>query len=510
MAQPLNARGTFFGGGNRGFGTIIRREEQGTFADSGLRVAQRMKAEEEARRKEKKDTLAELRDIELPKAEDIFSPYMDASTSMLNEIIDEYANGKINDAQLTMRVNEYRGMVNKGNQMKGLFEETVKLYEDDPTINAAAASRWLRQQAAGDGSPEYLSKTSIEGLNNLGFLDMEGGSAFLETQKVISQITNNVATDIRQRIIEGDTSWMGNNIVMDKQQMNTEFSRIFEEVVTNNGIEYRLKNPNDPSAREIVDSALQDKRFSRIVYDQLREDSPDKETFTKDEARNKAIRILGGYSPTEITQEDVSETMGVRFAPQRRGGGKGDDVDADERRTEWYKHLMSGQPDLVNNALNYLTGTTNVPFTDLREIISSDTLASLNRTYDSDDLTSASFDIKRGYLKNGEPTIVLVPKESISKKGGLFGTGLFAGSLEEGRPIEVSVDLNSSQSQEFWNNYYNIANTYSTTGEKAHYNENKGGQIGGATPTAPATPTTPSAPTTSSQSGGGRYDNIGQ
>lgn len=502
MAQPLNARGTFFGGGNRGFGTIIRREEQGTFADSGLRVAQRMKAEEEARRKEKKDTLAELRDIELPKAEDIFSPYMDASTSMLNEIIEEYANGKINDAQLTMRVNEYRGMVNKGNQMKGLFEETVKLYEDDPTINAAAASRWLRQQAAGDGSPEYLSKTSIEGLNNLGFLDMEGGSAFLETQKVISQITNNVATDIRQRIIEGDTSWMGNNIVMDKQQMNTEFSRIFEEVVTNNGIEYRLKNPNDPSAREIVDSALQDKRFSRIVYDQLREDSPDKETFTKDEARNKAIRILGGYSPTEITQEDVSETMGVRFAPQRRGGGKGDDVDADERRTEWYKHLMSGQPDLVNNALNYLTGTENMDFQDLRTILPQSEVDRLSRIFNFDALRVSDFDIQKGFLdSDGNPTLKLIPRKEIDRKG--YRTGTFPA----GRPLEVQIDLTSSQTPEFWNKYYDFANTYSTIGKKAHYNENKGGQIGGATP---ATPTTPSAPTTSSQSGGGRYDNIGQ
>jgi hypothetical protein len=508
MAQPLNARGTFFGGGNRGLGTIIRREEQGTFADSGLRVAQRMKAEEEKAKTKRQEKLDELQDFE--EAKDIFAPYLDTATGMINEIIDEYANGRLTDAELAMRVNDYKSLVYKGNQMKDSFDKIVELYEKDPTIDATAATKWARKQAAGDGSREYLTQKNKDGLSGLGFLDEEGGSAFLVPEKVISEITTEVATDIKQMIQDGDTKWLGGNISMTKEQMNLEFSRLFEEEYTNEGVKFKLRDPNSPEAKEIIDSSLLNKKFSRIVYDQLREDNPEKESFTKDEARNKAIRILGGYSDTKIETEDKTKTMGVRWKPERRAGGKGDDVDADERRTEWYKHLMSGQPDLVNNALNYLTGTTNVPFTDLREIISSDTLASLNRTYNDDDLTSASFDIKRGYLKNGEPTVVLVPRKSISKKGGLWGTGLFAGSLEEGRPIEVSVDLNSSQSQEFWNNYYNIANTYSTTGEKAHYNENKGGQIGGATPTAPATPTTPSAPTTSTQSGGGKYDNIGQ
>lgn len=500
MAQPLNARGTFFGGGNRGLGTIIRREEQGTFADSGLRVAQRMKAEEEKAKTKRQEKLDELQDFE--EAKDIFAPYLDTATGMINEIIDEYANGRLTDAELAMRVNDYKSLVYKGNQMKDSFDKIVELYEKDPTIDATAATKWARKQAAGDGSREYLTQKNKDGLSGLGFLDEEGGSAFLVPEKVISEITTEVATDIKQMIQDGDTKWLGGNISMTKEQMNLEFSRLFEEEYTNEGVKFKLRDPNSPEAKEIIDSSLLNKKFSRIVYDQLREDNPEKESFTKDEARNKAIRILGGYSDTKIETEDKTKTMGVRWKPERRAGGKGDDVDVDERRTEWYKHLMSGQPDLVNNALNYLTGTENMDFQDLRTILPQSEVDRLSRIFNFDALRVSDFDIQKGFLdSDGNPTLKLIPRKEIDRKG--YRTGTFPA----GRPLEVQIDLTSSQTPEFWNKYYDFANTYSTIGKKAHYNENKGGQIGGATP---ATPTTPSAPTTSTQSGGGKYDNIGQ
>lgn len=500
MAQPLNARGTFFGGGNRGLGTIIRREEQGTFADSGLRVAQRMKAEEEKAKTKRQEKLDELQDFE--EAKDIFAPYLDTATGMINEIIDEYANGRLTEAELAMRVNDYKSLVYKGNQMKDSFDKIVELYEKDPTIDATAATKWARKQAAGDGSREYLTQKNKDGLSGLGFLDEEGGSAFLVPEKVISEITTEVATDIKQMIQDGDTKWLGGNISMTKEQMNLEFSRLFEEEYTNEGVKFKLRDPNSPEAKEIIDSSLLNKKFSRIVYDQLREDNPEKESFTKDEARNKAIRILGGYSDTKIETEDKTKTMGVRWKPERRAGGKGDDVDADERRTEWYKHLMSGQPDLVNNALNYLTGTENMDFQDLRTILPQSEVDRLSRIFNFDALRVSDFDIQKGFLdSDGNPTLKLIPRKEIDRKG--YRTGTFPA----GRPLEVQIDLTSSQTPEFWNKYYDFANTYSTIGKKAHYNENKGGQIGGATP---ATPTTPSAPTTSTQSGGGKYDNIGQ
>lgn len=500
MAQPLNARGTFFGGGNRGLGTIIRREEQGTFADSGLRVAQRMKAEEEKAKTKRQEKLDELQDFE--EAKDIFAPYLDTATGMINEIIDEYANGRLTDAELAMRVNDYKSLVYKGNQMKDSFDKIVELYEKDPTIDATAATKWARKQAAGDGSREYLTQKNKDGLSGLGFLDEEGGSAFLVPEKVISEITTEVATDIKQMIQDGDTKWLGGNISMTKEQMNLEFSRLFEEEYTNEGVKFKLRDPNSPEAKEIIDSSLLNKKFSRIVYDQLREDNPEKESFTKDEARNKAIRILGGYSDTKIETEDKTKTMGVRWKPERRAGGKGDDVDADERRTEWYKHLMSGQPDLVDNALNYLTGTEKMDFQDLRTILPQSEVDRLSRIFNFDALRVSDFDIQKGFLdSDGNPTLKLIPRKEIDRKG--YRTGTFPA----GRPLEVQIDLTSSQTPEFWNKYYDFANTYSTIGKKAHYNENKGGQIGGATP---ATPTTPSAPTTSTQSGGGKYDNIGQ
>lgn len=500
MAQPLNARGTFFGGGNRGLGTIIRREEQGTFADSGLRVAQRMKAEEEKAKTKRQEKLDELQDFE--EAKDIFAPYLDTATGMINEIIDEYANGRLTEAELAMRVNDYKSLVYKGNQMKDSFDKIVELYEKDPTIDATAATKWARKQAAGDGSREYLTQKNKDGLSGLGFLDEEGGSAFLVPEKVISEITTEVATDIKQMIQDGDTKWLGGNISMTKEQMNLEFSRLFEEEYTNEGVKFKLRDPNSPEAKEIIDSSLLNKKFSRIVYDQLREDNPEKESFTKDEARNKAIRILGGYSDTKIETEDKTKTMGVRWKPERRAGGKGDDVDADERRTEWYKHLMSGQPDLVDNALNYLTGTEKMDFQDLRTILPQSEVDRLSRIFNFDALRVSDFDIQKGFLdSDGNPTLKLIPRKEIDRKG--YRTGTFPA----GRPLEVQIDLTSSQTPEFWNKYYDFANTYSTIGKKAHYNENKGGQIGGATP---ATPTTPSAPTTSTQSGGGKYDNIGQ
>lgn len=497
MAQPLNARGTFFGGGNRGLGTIIEREEQGTFADSGLRVAQRMKAEEKKAKTKRQEKLDELQDFE--EAKDIFAPYLDTATGMINEIIDEYANGRLTDAELAMRVNDYKSLVYKGNQMKDSFDKIVELYEKDSTIDAAAATKWARKQAAGDGSREYLTQKNKDGLSGLGFLDEEGGSAFLVPEKVISEITTEVATDIKQMIQDGDTKWLGGNISMTKEQMNLEFSRLFEEEYTNEGVKFKLRDPNSPEAKEIIDSSLLNKKFSRIVYDQLREDNPEKESFTKDEARNKAIRILGGYSDTKIETEDKTKTMGVRFKPERRTGGKGDDVDADERRTEWYKHLMSGQPDLVDNALNYLTGTEKIDFQDLRTILPQSEVDRLSGMFNFDALRVSDFDIQKGFLdSDGNPTLRLIPKKEIDRKG--YRTGTFPA----GRPLEVQIDLTSSQTPQFWLKYYDFANTYSTIGKKAHYNENKGGRIGEATPTAPT------APTTSSQSGGGKYDNIGQ
>ncbi len=497
MAQPLNARGTYFGGGNRGLGTIIGREETGTFFDSGLRVAQRQKAEEQAAKTKREEQLDKIADVEI---KDVFMPYLDASSNMLDDITQRFADGQLSDAELTMELNRYKAFVYKGNQMGEEFENVSKLYDEDARINAAAARKGLYLQAGGDGTPESLQGVTESGLDNLYFLNEEGGSAYLNNQEVISTMTNNIATDIRQRIDNGDREVFGGNVWQSDAQINTEFSRIFEEVVTNNGTEYRLRDPNDPKAKEIIDSSLQDRFFSRIVYDQLREENPEKEAFTKEEARDKAIRILGGYSETKIERDEKTT---ARSIPQRRaaGRGRGTEVDEDARRTEWYRHLMSGNPTLTENALNYFTGSVGIEYQDLRTIMSPESRSELESELNIDDLNNSAFNIQSARFEDGKAILTVTPDGDISKKGGIFGTGILAGSLKSGEEKEIVIDLRSNTTQEFWNEYYNIANTYSTTGEKSHYNENKGGQIGA--------PTTPSAPTTSSvPTGGGELDDL--
>lgn len=496
MAQPLNARGTYFGGGNRGFGTIIGREETGTFFDSGLRVAQRQQAEEQAAKTKREEQLEKIADVEI---KDVFMPYLDASSNMLDDITQRFADGQLSDAELTMELNRYKAFVYKGNQMGEEFENVSKLYDEDARINSAAARKGLYLQAGGDGTPESLQGITEKGLDNLYFLNEEGGSAYLNNQEVISTMTNNIATDIRQRIDNGDREVFGGNVWQSDAQINTEFSRIFEEVVTNKGTEYRLRDPNDPKAKEIIDSSLQDKFFSRIVYDQLREENPEKEAFTKEEARDKAIRILGGYSETKIERDEKTT---ARTIPKRitDGRGRGNEVDEDARRTEWYRHLTSGRPVLVKNALNYLTGTTMVPFEDLEAILTQGDdgeLARLLNKFDAEDLRNTSFNIKRGYLNdNGNPVLTITNNTEIS------GRRWRDRNKPKNTTMEVEIDLKNERSQEFWNKYYNIAQTFSDIGEKSHYNENKGGQIGEAQPTQ-QTQTNQEATT---ESGGGRYD----
>lgn len=462
-----DSKGTYFNQGNRGFATILQRAEQGSFFDSALRVAGRKQA---AKQKEQDAILENL------KPDDVWAPYSAAANGILEQGIEALASGNLDRAGAMKIAVQYKNAQSQAKGMQEAHKTAIANYDKDSRVDAAKATEWRWKSITGDGTLDYLNTIVNTGVDDAGFLNEWGGGSVLNDSAVVKDVVKNLRTTL-QEFSEGEQKeYMGpGSVAITRQKVKQLTNELFTRVPDpDNANQYTiaLKDVETLRREGLLDTFLEDEYFNRVVQDALWNESGQQRTnFRPDEIEGKAMELLNMYGAAKQEITTDQDSQGYRYSTGDRDSGKGDDVDAQERMAEWYRHLKSNDPQLIENAANHLANTIMVPGNDLVQILSEEDKKALSANQDK--LSATDFKIIRASVDgSGELTMVVEP----SKDSGSF---LYPGkNYKAGRPMTVKVNRNASDAPEFWNKYYNLAMKRSMTEDKPHYNENKGGDVG--------------------------------
>lgn len=465
-----DSKSTYFGQGNRGMATILQRAEQGSFFDSALRVAGRKQA---AKQKEQDAILENLT------PDDVWAPYSAAANNLLEQGLEEYAKGNLDRAGAMKLAVQYKNAQSQAKGMQEAHKEALSVYQKDNEINEGFATDWRFKSIVGDGSLNKLGEIVNKGVNDFGFVNEWGGSEGLNESNVVSNLVGDLRTTLEEFSQGEQKEYVGPGSMRVtqekvKQLVNQAFTTTRDE---QGNLKVSLKDAETLKQEGLLDSFMENERFNRIVMDALWKESGQQRTsFRPDEIEAKAMELINLYGADQQEVTTDQDSQGFRYSvPSQRGGRGKDDVDAQERMTEWYRHLQSGNQELVENAASYLAGTVDMPGADLIEILPQnirDEWTSTNSR--KKDLNNTDFTITNADVNGGIVTLTVIPDKTL----GGFWTGK---PFRKGQSTEVQVDLSANTSPEFWNKYYNLAKQRSNVGDdKPHYNENKGGDIGGA------------------------------
>lgn len=475
MAENNDARGIYFGGGNTGFATVLPQAEQGSGLDIAIKAAEQKKAEKAQREKDILDRI---------KPGDVWGPMAPAANSMLQKAIDDYAAGNLSLAD-AMRVNvDYKTFMDQANTMQKDHTEALAAYKKDPVIRDDYASKWRYQKVVGDGSLEHAKNASIEGVDNLGFLNEWGGSQGVDEGKAVRSI----ATDLRETL---------NNFVLGEEEEfigpgAKRFTRTTARALMNEAFEKGTDEDGNPTVKVksaaklresgLLDSFLQSKPFHRVVMDRLyNRYNKERTNFSQAEIEAEAVKLIDlyGAEKQELTLDIDSQNARYSVPGTGRKSGK---VDPAERRKEWYEHLQSNDSALRQSALNYLVNT-EINGSDLWDIIDSTqqviqkTGAKANQRgystwdFEKKTLNEADFTINSSLIdENGRVVLRVTNDRKIGRKG--------AYDLKDGRQLEIVIDPSKMKSPEWW-----IQKLYNKSKEKGdeEYNQSAAGEISGGT-----------------------------
>lgn len=505
--MPTDSKGVYYDPSNRGFATILKRAEEGSFFDSALNVAKRRKQEEA----QKRDDI-----LKMLTPDDVWAPYSESANNILLSGVESLASGDLDRAGAMKLAVQYKTAQDQAKGMQELHTTAITNYAKDSRIDENKATEWRWGQAVGDGSIDFLKEALNKGVDDVGFLNEFGGSQYLNDSEVVTYLVDNLRTTLEEFETDETKEYYGPGGIRYtsqkiKELRNQAFTRVPDP---ENGNQYKLvlKDAQTLKNEGLLDSFMEDPYFNRMVQDALWEESGrERTTFRPDEIEQKAMQLINlyGSEQQELTVTEQSET--ARYTPSKpekeaKDSGKKDSgkkgegkMTADESMALWYEHLMSGDPALMQDAASYLVDTREIESASLAEMV-----------VDSD---KSIFYRRNGRLRSGanEAGLEILNAEPVQMSDGSYGLRVKVSSdhqLGSGMNIQkkknqafyVTIDLNKNKSPEFWNKYYNLAKNKSTVGEeKPHYMENKGGAIGTTKPEAPATPTAPTAPTDSTK-----------
>lgn len=500
--MPTDSKGVYYDPSNRGFATILKRAEEGSFFDSALNVAKRRQAEEA----KKRDDI-----LKMLTPDDVWAPYSESANNILLSGVESLASGDLDRAGAMKLAVQYKTAQDQAKGMQDLHTTAIANYTKDSRIDENKATEWRWGQAVGDGSIDFLKEALNKGIDDVGFLNDFGGSEYLNDSEVVTYLVDNLRTTLEEFETDETKEYYGPGGIRYtsqriKQLRNQAFTRIPDP---ENGNQYKLvlKDAQTLKNEGLLDSFMEDPYFNRMVQDALWEESGRERTsFRPEEIEQKAMQLINlyGSEQQELTVTEQSET--ARYTPSKpekepKDSGKKDSgkkdggkMTADESMALWYEHLMSGNPTLMQDAASYLVDTREIEPASLAEMII--------------DSEKGLFYNNKGKLRDGtgDAGLEVLNAEPVQMSDGSYGLkvkiisdkafGAWPSfSVKKGRPFEVTIDLNKNKSPEFWNKYYNLAKSRSTVGEdKPHYMENKGGAIGSTKPEAPATPAAPTAP----------------
>lgn len=471
MAENNDARGIYFGGGNTGFATVLPQAEQGSGLDIAIKAAEQKKAEKAQREKDILDRI---------KPGDVWGPMAPAANSMLQKAIDDYAAGNLSLAD-AMRVNvDYKTFMDQANTMQKDHTEALAAYKKDPVIRDDYASKWRYQKVVGDGSLEHAKNASIEGVDNLGFLNEWGGSQGVDEGKAVRSI----ATDLRETL---------NNFVLGEEEEfigpgAKRFTRTTARALMNEAFEKGTDEDGNPTVKVksaaklresgLLDSFLQSKPFHRVVMDRLyNRYNKERTNFSQAEIEDEAVKLIDLYGAEKQELTLDIDSQNARFSVPGTGRKPTKDEDSVEKRRIWYQNLQSGEPTRVLDALNYITGI-DLPGTTLYDIADKNVpmrVVSGNRTGDKswsnirvDNFKAVDFTpLSANIRSDGKVAVRMEVDGKMVFKG-------WRDNIDSGNEIEFVLDPANMQSPEFW--IQNLYNKSKVKGD-ADYSESAAGGI---------------------------------
>lgn len=485
MADP---KSTYFATGNRGFATVLDRAEQGSFFDSALRVAARKK---QAADKEQ----SEIMDMLSP--EDVWQPFSETANQLILNGIESLAKGDLNRVDAMKLSAQYKMMQSQAKGLQEQHKEATKNYAADDEIDEAWATQWRFNKIVGDGSAEHLSKIAKTGVEDNGWVNEWGGSKAFKVNKVVSGLVGDLNKTLTDFIGSEQKSYPARGAIrFTKENMSVLVNEAFDKGVDKDGNPViKVKNVEALRENGLLDSFLDDRRFHRIVMDSLYDKSGgQKKQFTNDEIDQEAVKLISLYGSDQQELKIKDESSNARYSVDS-DRPKDDNVDAEQSMAIWYEHLQSGNQELVNNALNQLSNTRSVDGSLFWNVIANGGIKQLTGTKSDRDYVKegsnksgpkisqssfrgATFDIIGSRINEYGNAVLTVKNNDLLKT-----TDWTTANISANRELEITLDPSANRSPEFWNEFYRLA--MAGKEDKSHYNESKGGQLGGAVPTEP-------------------------
>ena len=360
--MATDSKGTFFGRGNRGLATMLGRTQQGSFFDSANRVAQSRQA---ARQKEQEDILDML------EPDDIWAPFQQSGDAMLEEAVDLFAKGELSRADAMKYNIRYKSAMSMANDLQQQHKDALALYEKDDEIDSAFATNWRFRNVVGDGTVDSLKSTAVKDIDNEGFLTEWGGSQGLNQSNVVT----NMVGDLRQTLTEflgsEDKSYVGpGSVRFTRQRVEQLLNEAFTTGVDEN-LNPVVKVKDAATLREsgLLSSFLENRRFNRIVMDNLYNQSGQQRTnFTQQEIDDEAVRMINLYGADQQEVRITEDSSTARYSVPRQSGSGRDENDDRMRRKYWWQALSSNNPELQSLALSRFS--SSFPFINYAQLMS--------------------------------------------------------------------------------------------------------------------------------------------